>query len=148
MKPTNIVMNQITPVAQESPVTFGHVKLQIYIDIYNTKISYPTLIILIALANVKACFWFARIHAYLTGAFGFLPDDLYNLATAMVFDLTSSASSWESFRRAIEALTKVFANRPDLVIKHKKYLDMLKWEKINHNAKKFTFSLVLLIKVL
>ncbi len=29
-----------------------------------------------------------------------------------------------------EALTKVFANRPDLVIKHKKYLDMLKWDVI------------------
>jgi hypothetical protein len=27
VKPTNIVMNQITPVAQESLVTFGHVKL-------------------------------------------------------------------------------------------------------------------------
>jgi hypothetical protein len=56
MKPTKIVMNQITPVAQESPVTFGHVKLQIYINIYNTRISYPALIILIALAEVKACF--------------------------------------------------------------------------------------------
>jgi hypothetical protein len=40
MKTTNIVMNQITPVAQKSPVTFGHVKLQIHIDIYNTRISY------------------------------------------------------------------------------------------------------------
>ena len=39
LKPTNIVMNQITPVDQESPVTFGHVKLQFYIDIYNTRIS-------------------------------------------------------------------------------------------------------------
>ena len=56
LKPTNIVMNQITPVAQEPPVTFGHVKLQIYIDIYNTRIRYPTLIICIALADVKACF--------------------------------------------------------------------------------------------
>ena len=54
----------------------------------------------------------------------------------MVFGSTTFASSWESFRWAIEALTKVFANRPDLVIKHKKYLDMLKWEKINHNARK------------
>ena len=136
LKPTDIVMNQITPVDQESPVTFGHVKLQIYIDIYNTRISYPTLIILIALADIKACFRFARIHADLTGAFGFLADDLYNLATAMVFGSTASASSWESFRRAIEALTEVFANRPDLVIKHKKYLDMLKWDVIDPNATK------------
>ena len=56
MKPTDIVMNQITPVDQESPVTFGHVRLQIYIDIYNTRISYPSLVILIALADIKACF--------------------------------------------------------------------------------------------
>ena len=99
---------------------FGHVKLLIYINIYNTRISYPTLIILIALTNIKACFRFASIHADLTGAFGFLADDLYKLATAMVFGSTASASSWESFWRAIEALTEVFANRPDLVIKHKK----------------------------
>ena len=148
LKPTDIVMNQITPVDQESPVTFGHVKLQIYIDIYNTRISYLTLVILIALANIKACFQFARIHADLTGAFGFLADDLYNLATAMVFGLTASTSSWDFFRRAIKALTKVFANRHDLVIKHKKYLNMLKWETINQNAKKFELSLVLLIEVL
>ncbi len=56
LKPTDIVMNQITPVDQESPVTFGHVKLQIYIDIYNTRISYPTLVILIALADIKLVF--------------------------------------------------------------------------------------------
>ncbi len=114
LKPTDIVMNQITPVDQELPVTFGHVKLQIYIDIYNTRISYLTLVILIALANIKACFQFARIHADLTGAFGFLANNQYNLATAMVFGSTASAYSW------VEALTKVFANRPDLVIKHKK----------------------------
>jgi hypothetical protein len=42
-----------------------------------------------------------------------------------------SASSWEAFRQAIEALTKVFVNRPDLVIRHKKFIDMLKWEEID-----------------
>jgi hypothetical protein len=34
--PTDIIMNQVTPVAHEAPITFGHVKIQIYIDIYNT----------------------------------------------------------------------------------------------------------------
>jgi hypothetical protein len=70
----------------------------------------------------------------LTGAFGFLADDLYNLATAMVFGSTASASSWESFRRAIEALTVVFANRPDLIIKHEKFITMVKWEELDHSA--------------
>ncbi len=55
-RPTDIVMNQVTPVAQEAPVMFGHVKSQIYIDIYNTRISNPTATILLGLADVKACF--------------------------------------------------------------------------------------------
>ena len=97
-RPTDIVMNQVTPVAQEEPVMFGHVKSQIYTSIYNTCISYPTRTILLGLADVKACFRYPRIHADLTGAFGFIADELYNLATAMVFGLTASASSWEAFR--------------------------------------------------
>jgi hypothetical protein len=39
LKPTDIVMNDITPVAKESPITFGHVKMQIFIDIYNTSVT-------------------------------------------------------------------------------------------------------------
>jgi hypothetical protein len=127
-QPTDIVMNQVTPVAQEAPVMFRHVKSQIYMDIYNTRISYPTAMILLGLADVKACFRYPRINTDLTGAFGFIADELYNPATAMVFGSTASASIWEAFRRAIEALIKVFANRPDLVIRHKKFIDMLKWE--------------------
>ncbi len=77
--------------------------------------------ILIALADIKACFWFARIHTDLTGAFGFQANDLYNLAMAMVFGSTTSASSWESFQQAIKALAIVFANRSDLVLQHKHF---------------------------
>ncbi len=53
----------------------------------------------------------------------------------MVFGSTTSVSSWETYRRAIKALTKVFANRPDLVVKHKKFINMLKWEEIDPSAK-------------
>ncbi len=53
----------------------------------------------------------------------------------MVFSSTASASSWEAFRQAIKAFIKVFANRPNLVIRHKKFIDMLKWEEIDPSAK-------------
>jgi hypothetical protein len=33
-RPTNIVLNQVTLVAQGAPVTFGHVNSQIYMNIY------------------------------------------------------------------------------------------------------------------
>ncbi len=114
---------------------FGHVESQIYMDIYNTRISHPTATILLGLADVKACFQYPRIHADLTGAFGFIADELYNLAMAMVFGLTASASSWEAFRQAIKALTKVFANRPNLVMRHKIFIVMLKWEEIDPSTK-------------
>ncbi len=133
-RPTDVVMNQVTPVSQDTPVMFGHVKSQIYMDIYNTCIRYPTATILLGLADGKGCFGYPRIHIDLTGAFGFIADELYNLATAMVFVSTASATSWEAFRQAIKAFTKVFANRPDLVIKHKKIIDMLKWEEIDPSA--------------
>ena len=105
-------MNQVTPVIREAPITFGHVKMQLYTDIYNTRVSYPTFTILLAMAGVKACFRFPHIHADLTGAFGFLAGGYFNLATAMVFGSTASASSWEPFRRAIQALSVVYAHRP------------------------------------
>jgi hypothetical protein len=126
---------QVTPLAQEVPVMFDHVKSQIYMDIYNMRISFPTATILLGLADVKACFRYPRTQPDLTGAFSFIADKLYNLATAMVFGLTVSASSWEAFRHAIEALTKVFANRPNLVIRPKKFIDMLKWEENDPSAK-------------
>jgi hypothetical protein len=97
IKPTDIVMNQVTPITHEAPITFGNVKMQLYVDIYNTRVSYPTFIILLAIADVKACFCFPQIHADLTGAFGFLTRGYFNLATAMVLGSTASASSWEPF---------------------------------------------------
>ncbi len=132
--PMDIVMNQVTPVSREAPITFGHVKIQSYIDIYNTQISHPTATILMEMANIKACFCFPQIHPNLTGAFQFMAGGYYNLATAMLFGSTTSASSWEPFRRAIEALSVVYADRPDQVIKHKYYLDMILWEETNPTA--------------
>jgi hypothetical protein len=83
------------------------------------------------LADIKACFRFARIHPDLTSAFGFLAGGYYHLAMAMVFGSTTSSSSWEPFRHAIEAMSVVVANRPDLVTKHRYYLDMIQWEDLD-----------------
>ena len=93
----DIVMNQVTPVDREAPITFGHVKIQLYIDIYNTGISHSNDVILLGMADIKACLCFPRIHLDLTGAFGFMAGGYYNLATATVFGSTTFASSWEPF---------------------------------------------------
>ena len=91
--------------------------MQFLIDIYNTRISFPDVPILLGTANIKACFLFPQIHADLTGAFGFIAGGYFFLAIAMVFGSIASASSWEPFRRAIEALFAVYAYCPDIVQK-------------------------------
>ena len=98
---------------------------------YNTRISFHDAPILLGTADIKECFRFPRIHANLTGAFGFMAGGYFFLAIAMVFGSIASASSWEPFRRAIEALSAVYTNRHDLVRKHKKYLDMINWATID-----------------
>jgi hypothetical protein len=60
-------------------------------------------------------------------AFGFLAGGYFNLATAMVFGSTASTSSWEPFRHAIQALSVIYAHCPDLIKKHRKFLDMISW---------------------
>jgi hypothetical protein len=137
---TDIVMNQVTPVSCKATITFGHVKIQLYINIYNTRLSNPTTTILLGVADIKACFRFPGIHPDLMGVFGFVADGYYNLATAMVLGSTTSVPCWEPFRRAIEALLVVYADHPDLVIKHAFYLDMIAWEKpkshrFNHSGR-------------
>ena len=133
----DLVLNEHTPTDDEAPITFGITKMQFYIWVYNMRISFPDTVILAAMADVKACFRFPRIHPDLTGAFGFLADAFYCLATAMVFGSVTSASSWEPFRRAIETMTTVYFPQKDLVQKHKKYLDMLIWDSSCSKEKDF-----------
>jgi hypothetical protein len=81
----------------------------------------------LALADITACFRFPRIHADLTGAFGFMAEQSFFFAPSMVFGSNVSASSWEPFRRAIQSLIPIFLMRNDLIAKHKTLLDMLVW---------------------
>ena len=128
-------MNQVTPVENKAPITFGTAKMLFYIDVYNTRILLPNNPILLAMVDIKSCFHFARIHANLTGALGFNAGGFFNLATAMVFGSKASASTWEPFRRTVEALSVVYANQSNHVTKHKKYLDLITWATIDPTVK-------------
>jgi len=48
-------------------------------------------------------------------------------ANAMVFGSVASTTSWEPFRRAIAALALSYFGSHHLKIKHKEYLDMVRW---------------------
>ena len=65
-------MNDHTPTDDEAEIDFGTAKYDFYWLIYNMRVSYPESSILLALADIKACFRLPRIHPDLTGAFGIL----------------------------------------------------------------------------
>ncbi len=130
----DIVMKQVTPVSREAPITFGHIKINCTLTSTTCKSAIRPLPSFWEWPTSRHAFCFPRIHSNLTGAFGLMAGGYYNLATAMVFGTTMSASSWEPFRQAIEALSVVYANRPNLVIKHKYYLKMISWEKSDPTA--------------
>ena len=71
LEPLDVVMNDYTPTDNEPEVTFGTSKIAFYWLIYNMRASFPDTPIFLALADIKACFRYPRIHPDLTGAFGF-----------------------------------------------------------------------------
>jgi hypothetical protein len=126
--PHQIVLNEVTPTNTEAPIDFGKAKSKLLVSIYNWRISFPNKTIFIALADITACFRFARISADITGAFGFIAVLLYFLMTSHVFGSNTLASNWEPLRRAIETMVPVhMANAEALVKKHKEFLEKLIW---------------------
>ena len=123
-----VVLNHQTSRAWEAVIDFGKAKTNLFINIYNWRISYPEEIIHLALADITACFRFPRISADMTGAFGYVAEGLYFISTSHVFGSNTSASSWEALRRAIQKMIAVLSTNGDLVNKHRELLDLLKWQ--------------------
>ena len=125
-EPDDIVMNDLVPLHNEAPITFGFVLMAFMEWIWNTRVSYPSSEIYVASTDIKACHRYPRIFPEFAPAFGFIISGLYYfISTAMVFGSRVSASSWEPFRRAIEAMTAHFSLRADLVEEYSDYLDMI-----------------------
>jgi hypothetical protein len=106
-------------------INFGKAKNNLLINTYNWRVSYPNQMIYLTLANITACFRFPRISADVTGAFRFMAEDL---STSHVFGSNTSGSSWEPFQQAIQHIIPIYTQRNNLVEKHKKLLDTLRWD--------------------
>jgi hypothetical protein len=112
--PHKVVLNEFTPIKFEANINVRYAKKNPLARIYNWRVSHPQMKTFLALADVTACFCFPRMHAYLTGAFCFMVDNLFFLATSMVFGTNASASNWEPFRRAFQALISVLFDKDQL----------------------------------
>jgi hypothetical protein len=125
--PDEIVLNHKMSTDNKAIIDFGKAKTNLLINIYNWRISYPLKIRLLALADITACFCYPRLAADVPSAFSFWAEFLYFISTSHVFGLNTLASSWEPLWRAIQSMITIYAQRDDLVKKHKLLLDELKW---------------------
>ena len=67
----DIVLNDVTSIENEPHIDFGDTKQRTATYIYNSRISYPWIDILLAAPDIKACFRYGRQNPDMTGAFGF-----------------------------------------------------------------------------
>lgn len=126
--PFDVVLNKITPTKLEAVIDFGAAKQRLLVNIYNWGIRFSDDDIYLAMEDLASCFRIPQIAADLSSAFGFMIEHLFFIATSMVFgSSTSTTSSWEPFRRSIEALIPIYFERPELVEKHQDLLDHLQW---------------------
>jgi hypothetical protein len=107
--PDEVVLNHKTPTDFEAIIDFGKAKMNLLINIYNWRVSYPPEMIYLALANITACFCFPRISADVVGAFGYVAENKYFVSSSHVFGSNTSASSWEAFQRAIQNMITVLS---------------------------------------
>jgi hypothetical protein len=69
--PNEVVLNEVTLMELEAPIKFGNTKKIFLTNLYNAWISFPDKVILLVMADIKACFCHPLLHPDLTGAFGF-----------------------------------------------------------------------------
>lgn len=121
-------MNDVTPTENEAPITFGITLMSFMVWLYNLRVTYPNEDIVLAFMDISACFRWPRLNPDMVGAFGFLIGTVYFAANAMTFGSVASASSWEPFRRAIEAMATAYFANSTLREVHREFLDVITWD--------------------
>ena len=134
MTPDEVVLNDVTTRENEAEIDFGKAKLNLLINIYNWRISYPKEVIYLALADITACFRFPRISADVAGAFGFVAEGKYFVSTSHVFGSNTSATGWEALRRGIQNTIPALSQRNDLVHVHEELISELQWAEENSSC--------------
>ncbi len=95
--PNEVVLNHKTSTDYKAIIDFRKVIMNLLINIYNWRVSYPREMIYLALVNITTCFRFPRIFADVVGAFGYVAKGKYVVSTSHVFGSNTLASSWEPF---------------------------------------------------
>ena len=125
---TPINMMTSTRLGTEMLCLYGDTFVQLLERIYDLRITYPLLDIILHANDVKSCFKQLKLHPDIMPAFSIIIADFLFLQSALPFGTDFSPQNWEPVRRLIEILAEKLFSDKSLVAKHRKYLDKLHWE--------------------
>ena len=106
---------------------FGLVRDTILVCVYNPRISYPDVDIVIHAKDVKSCFYQIKHHPDVAGTFSYILADYLFFQIGLAFGADFSSANWEAVHRAQCALAKWLFFDTFLVMEHRAILDKIKW---------------------
>jgi hypothetical protein len=124
--PNKVVLNHETSKEFKAIINFGKAKINLFTNIYNWRITYPSKIIHLALGEITPGFRFPQISADLTGNFGCIAEKLYFISTSQFLDQTLQQVLGKPWGERYKKIITVFSTRSYLVQKHRELL--LKWQ--------------------
>lgn len=136
---TSVPVNRMTstPLGVELDCAYGDVLQRVLIRVWNLRITYPFLDIILHANDVKSCFRQLKHHPDVAGAFSYIIADLLYISCGLTFGSDFSPSTWEVPRRIIEQMSESLFSDNSLVSKHRDKLDQLVWSKQLGKSKTF-----------
>lgn len=126
---TPLNMMTSTPFGSEDDCLFGTVRQKLFTRIYNLRISFPDDDIVLHANDVKSCFRQIKLHPDIMGAFSYIIADQLFLSCGLPFGTDFSPQNWEPLRQILEILAERLFDDDSLLVKHKKYLDQLVFDR-------------------
>ena len=129
--PLSIPVNRMTSTKRgvELDCEYGDVLSRLLVRIWNLRITYPTMDIILHANDVKSCFRQMKHHPDVMGAFSYIIGGLLFLSCGLTFGSDFSPQTWEVVRRMVEQLATNLFETEGLVEKHRTHLDKLSWHK-------------------
>lgn len=118
-----------TPHGLEEPCLFGRVQEDLYQRIYNLRVTYPDVDVVVHANDVKSAFRQIKLHPDIMGAFSFIIADTLFLACGLPFGTDFSPANWEVVCQLIEVVAQRLFPDGTLLPKHAKYIQQLHFDR-------------------
>jgi hypothetical protein len=131
-------LNMMTSTSEETELDclYGDVALLLYERIWDLRVTYPNMDIILHANDVKSCFKQMKLQPDVMPAFSIVVAIFMYLQSALPFGMDFSPQNWEPVRRVAEILSEKLFQDKTLRTKHRKYLDKLQWDKHLGSQKK------------